>query len=128
LTPQSGIFAGFAVVQGVLLFISSVCPSVVGIRTRRNLSEEAMWRMMPASVTFFVGTPLGIIVQRFSGDVNILDTTLTDTVPQFLTMVSAILGSVILIIIYYYQFAIAALVVTAAIIAAVYTTKRVPER
>jgi ABC-type multidrug transport system fused ATPase/permease subunit len=118
-TPQAGIFTGLAVVQGVLLFISSVFPSVVGIRASRNLSDEAMWRIMSASVTFFEGTPLGRIVQRFSGDVDILDNTLTDAVRQFLTMISAILGSVILIIIYYYYFAIAAFVGTGAIIAAV---------
>ncbi|KAK4142388.1 P-loop containing nucleoside triphosphate hydrolase protein [Dichotomopilus funicola] len=102
-----GIYAALGVIQGVLLFAFSLVSTTVGTTASRAMSNEAMWQILRAPMSFFDTTPLGRIIHRFTKDVDTMDNNLTDAFRQYLIVLSTLLGVFGLIIAYFYYFVIA---------------------
>lgn len=66
------------------------------------MSNEAMWQILRAPMSFFDTTPLGRIIHRFTKDVDTMDNNLTDAFRQYLIVLSTLLGVFGLIIAYFY--------------------------
>lgn len=66
------------------------------------MSNEAMWEILRAPMSFFDTTPLGRIIHRFTKDVDTMDNNLTDAFRQYLIVLSTLLGVFGLIMAYFY--------------------------
>ncbi|KAI6365773.1 hypothetical protein MCOR25_005262 [Pyricularia grisea] len=113
------LYAGLGVAQGCLLFSFSVAACLVGIRASHSLSNTGMWQVLRAPMLFFETTPLGRILYRFTKDVDTMDNKLTDSLRQYLIVLSSLLGAFGLIMAYFHYFAIALVIVSVVLISAV---------
>ncbi|KAK4235854.1 P-loop containing nucleoside triphosphate hydrolase protein [Achaetomium macrosporum] len=110
------IYAALGVIQGFLLFAFSLVSTTVGTAASRTMSNEAMWQILRAPMSFFDTTPLGRIIHRFTKDVDTMDNNLTDAFRQYLIVLSTLLGVFGLIMAYFYYFAVALAVCTVALL------------
>lgn len=99
---QIAIYAALGVVQSFLLFAFSLVSTTVGTTASRTMSNEAMWQILRAPMSFFDTTPLGRIIHRFTKDVDTMDNNLTDAFRQYLIVLSTLLGVFGLIMAYFY--------------------------
>ncbi|KAG8623951.1 hypothetical protein KVT40_008927 [Elsinoe batatas] len=102
-----GVYAGFGVLQALLLFAFSVTLTVFGTNSSKVMLHRAVTRVLRAPMSFFDTTPLGRITNRFSKDVDTMDNTLTDAFRMFFLTAAAIISVFVLIIAYFHYFAIA---------------------
>lgn len=75
---------------------------VVGTKSSQTMSNEAMWQILRAPLSFFDTTPLGRIIHRFTKDVDAMDNNLTDSFRQYLIVMSSLIGTFGLIIAYFH--------------------------
>ncbi|TLD31308.1 hypothetical protein PspLS_01702 [Pyricularia sp. CBS 133598] len=113
------LYAGLGAAQACLLFAFSVSACVVGIRASHTLSNAGMWQILRAPMLFFETTPLGRILYRFTKDVDTMDNNLTDSLRQYLIVLSSLLGAFGLIMAYFHYFAIALVIVSVVLVSAV---------
>jgi ABC-type multidrug transport system fused ATPase/permease subunit len=99
---QIAIYAALGVVQGFLLFSFSLVATTVGTAASRTMSNDAMWQILRAPMSFFDTTPQGRIIHRFTKDVDTMDNNLTDAFRQYLIVLSTLLGVFGLIMAYFY--------------------------
>jgi ATP-binding cassette subfamily C (CFTR/MRP) protein 1 len=97
-----GYYAALGVVQGILLFTSSILTCIVSIKSSQTMSNKAMWQILRVPVAFFDTTPLGRIIHRFTKDVDAMDNNLTSSLQQYLIVLSALVGMFALIVAYFH--------------------------
>ncbi|KAJ1323690.1 ATP-binding cassette subfamily C (CFTR/MRP) member 1 [Microdochium nivale] len=119
-----GLYAGLGVAQGVLLFTFSVASCLAGIRASHSMSNTALWQVLRAPMLFFETTPLGRILYRFTKDVDTMDNNLTDSLRQYLIVLSSLLGAFGLIMAYFHYFAIALVIVSTVLVSSVVYYRR----
>ena len=95
------------VAQSVFVFAFSYTLSVGGTRASKLLHRQTFARVLRAPVSFFDTTPLGRIMNRFSRDIDIMDSILTDAIQTFSITVAMVIAVFILMIAYYYYIACA---------------------
>ena len=98
---QIVIYALLGVIQGILFFAFSIITCVVGTKASQTMSNTAMWRILRAPMAFFDTTPLGRILHRFTNDVDTMDNNLTDSIRQYIVVMSSLASTFILIIVYF---------------------------
>ncbi|PLN82694.1 P-loop containing nucleoside triphosphate hydrolase protein [Aspergillus taichungensis] len=118
LDQYMGVYAGLVVFQSVMAYLQSVQLKAAAAAASRRMLQQAMYRVLRAPVSFFDTTPLGRITNRFSQDVQVMDTEVADFLRMFLFSGVQVVGIIIMVIVFYYYFAIAAAVLlTVAVIA-----------
>lgn len=89
-----GIYSGLGGGQAVCLFAGSMMFALGALTAAKRLHNNLLSKVLRLPMAFFDTTPLGRILNRFSKDVDTVDTVLSDTVQMwiilFLNMVSSI--------------------------------------
>ncbi|CAL4058622.1 unnamed protein product, partial [Meganyctiphanes norvegica] len=68
-----GVYAGFGVLQGLTIFIGTLIFAQGTIRASKLLHSNMLHNILRSPMSFFDVTPLGRIVNRFSGDLQNVD-------------------------------------------------------
>ncbi|EXJ96379.1 hypothetical protein A1O1_01505 [Capronia coronata CBS 617.96] len=102
-----GAYACLGLSQALLLFSFSTILSMSGTNASRVMLQRAMTRVLRAPMSFFDTTPLGRITNRFSKDVDSMDTSLTDAMRMYFLTLAMITSVFALIIAYFHYFAVA---------------------
>ncbi|GAB1214638.1 hypothetical protein ATERTT37_003802 [Aspergillus terreus] len=102
-----GIYAGIAAITVILMFSFSTYLTTCGTNSSRTMLQRAMTRVLRAPMSFFDTTPTGRISNRFSRDVQVMDTELSDATRLYFLTLSGILAIIVLVIVFYHYFAIA---------------------
>ncbi|KAG0647532.1 Multidrug resistance fer6 [Hyphodiscus hymeniophilus] len=101
------VYAGLGSVQAVLMFLFAASVSVFGTHSSKVMFNRALTRVLRAPVSFFETTPLGRLLNLFSKDVDVMDSTLTDSIWLYSVTVTSLLATVALIVAYFYYFIVA---------------------
>jgi ABC-type multidrug transport system fused ATPase/permease subunit len=76
----------------VCVALANILFAWAGVRGGTRLHYSMLQRLLKAPVAFFDTTPLGRIINRFSSDVNSIDTGLQPIVQQFLALLIQMVG------------------------------------
>ncbi|KAG0313329.1 hypothetical protein BG000_005920, partial [Podila horticola] len=97
LTTQQyiGIYGGWALAQLVLVFAAALMLSFTIVKTANSMHESAFKKVLYSPLSFFDTTPTGRIINRFSRDVDTLDSVLWNTLYQLTITGVTLLGTVI---------------------------------
>jgi ABC-type multidrug transport system fused ATPase/permease subunit len=92
-----GIYGALGVGQGFFLFLVTMTLAHVCVNGATVLHEKLLGNIMRLPLAFFETTPLGRIVNRFSKDIDVIDTMIPRNLSSFFQTSVAILGTVFLI-------------------------------
>lgn len=98
---QIAIYSSLGVAQSIFSLAFSTTTCYAGTKASQTMSNKAMWRILRAPIVFFDTTPLGRIIHRFTKDVDTMDNNLTDSVRQYIVVISSLASVFILIIVYF---------------------------
>lgn len=73
-----GVYAGLGVGQLFTVAFSQACTLLGALLAAKTLHEKLFWRIIRAPMTFFDTRPLGRILNRFSSDMEKVDSSLPD--------------------------------------------------
>ncbi|CAG9461161.1 unnamed protein product [Pedinophyceae sp. YPF-701] len=102
-----GIYTAFGIVYSLAVFVRSVFFYRGSVRAAVNLHNDLLVHVLRLPMSFFDTNPSGRIINRFSRDVEILDSVLPNTLVQFLGCIASLAGTFVLITIASYWFPIA---------------------
>lgn len=102
-----GIYAALGAGTAISMFAFSTYMTTAGTNASRTMLQLAMTRVLRAPMSFFDTTPLGRITNRFSKDIQVMDSELCDAMRMYAITITMIISVMILIIVFYYYFAIA---------------------
>ena len=85
-----GVYAAMAVAVGLFGMVRSMGFAVIGIRSSTSMHDMLFANVLRAPMSWFDTTPLGRIVNRFSGDVDKMDVALPESLQMFLWIVAHI--------------------------------------
>ncbi|KAI9004380.1 P-loop containing nucleoside triphosphate hydrolase protein [Hyaloraphidium curvatum] len=94
-----GIYVAIGMAQVLLVLTNGLLVATGGARSAKKLHDDALLRVFGAPVAFFDRTPVGRILNRFSKDVESLDTFVPDTLRFFIRMVGQCISTIIFIIV-----------------------------
>lgn len=97
-----GIYASLGASVGILMFMFSTYVTSAGARASKSMLQRAMTRVLRAPMSFFDTTPLGRITNRFSRDVQVMDSELSDAMRIYALTITMVLSVLILIIVFFY--------------------------
>ncbi|KAI0300742.1 ABC transporter [Russula brevipes] len=106
-----GIYAMLGIAQAFTGFLVGMAIALVVYSASRQLHHDAISRVMYSPMSFFETTPVGRIMNRFSKDIDTIDSVLADSFRMFLNTFANIIGAVILISIVLPWFLIAVAIV-----------------
>jgi ABC-type multidrug transport system fused ATPase/permease subunit len=96
-TRYLGIYAGIGIGQAVFVSASSFLMAYASYRASTILHEKLLVNIMHLALAFFEVTPTGRILNRFSKDVDMLDSVIPMVLQQFLGSTFTVLGVVFII-------------------------------
>ncbi|KAJ6161271.1 ABC transporter integral membrane type 1, partial [Penicillium chermesinum] len=102
-----GIYASLGASVVIFMFLFSTYMTTAGTKASKTMLHRAMTRVLRAPMTFFDTTPLGRITNRFSRDVQVMDSELSDAMRIYSLTITMVLSVLILIIVFFYYFVIA---------------------
>lgn len=92
-----GVYGALGVGHGFVLFLFAVSLAYISVIGSTVLHEKLLGNMLRLPLTFFETTPLGRIVNRFSKDVDVIDTMIPRNLSWFFQTAISILGTLFLI-------------------------------
>lgn len=92
-----GIYAALGVSLTITSFASGAVIGLLTHQASNTLHRRAITSIMHAPMSFFETTPLGRIMNRFSKDVDTIDTAISISLRTFLVSLANIIGSFVLI-------------------------------
>ena len=92
-----GIYGALGIGQGFFLFLVAMTLAYICVNGSTVLNEKLLSNMLRLPLAFFETTPLGRIVNRFSKDIDVIDTMIPRNLSWFFQTSIAILGTVFLI-------------------------------
>ncbi|RAL16060.1 ATP-binding cassette transporter YOR1 [Aspergillus homomorphus CBS 101889] len=102
-----GIYIAVCCSQFIAMYGFAAHVTIVGANASKEMLHRAMYRILRAPMSFFDTTPMGRITNRFSKDVQVMDSDLPDSIRLFVLTLSQITATVGMVIAFYYYFAIA---------------------
>ena len=109
-----GVYAALGVLQSLLMFTFATILTSLCTRASKVMLHRAISSVLRAPMSFFDTTPIGRITNRFSKDVDTMDSALTDNIRFFIYIIATITSVFCLTIAYYYYFVIALVPLTVA--------------
>ncbi|XP_072916624.1 multidrug resistance-associated protein 1 [Hemitrygon akajei] len=98
-TLRLGVYGALGTTQGVFVLFSSLMMSVGGISASRRLHVNVLYDVLKSPLSFFEQTPSGNLVNRFSKDVDTIDTVLPMVIKMFLGSLFNVLTSCVVILV-----------------------------
>ncbi|KAK7866925.1 hypothetical protein R5R35_001662 [Gryllus longicercus] len=92
-----GVYGALGVGQAVSVVLASVMTFVGGLKAARVIHLELLKNMMKTPLGFFDVTPVGRILNRFSKDVDTLDTVLPMIIRGFLSCLVSVVATLFVI-------------------------------
>lgn len=89
---------GLSLPAGVAVFGYSMAVSVGGIFASRRLHLDLLHNVLRCPVSFFEQTPSGNLVNRFSKEMDIIDSTLPQIIKMFMGSLFNVLGACVIIL------------------------------
>ncbi|GIJ82162.1 hypothetical protein Asppvi_000667 [Aspergillus pseudoviridinutans] len=102
-----GIYAGICAAQALAMYGFALHVTISAAHSSKTMLQRAIYRALRAPMSFFDTTPLGRITNRFSRDVQVMDSELGESIRMFAFTFTQILATMGLIIAFYHYFAIA---------------------
>lgn len=92
-----GVYGGLNGVQSIVMFMAYLVSMLAFISASKTLHADMLQRVLRAPMSFFDVTPIGRIINRFSHDIDTVDTTIPMTAIMLMDLVLQLLGSFIII-------------------------------
>lgn len=92
-----GIYSAMGVGQGFFLLLVAITLAYMCVTASTVLHEKLLGNLLRLPLTFFETTPLGRIVNRFSKDIDVIDTMIPRSLSWFFQTFASILGTIFLI-------------------------------
>ncbi|GAV06011.1 hypothetical protein RvY_16054-1 [Ramazzottius varieornatus] len=92
-----GVYGALGSLQGIFILMSALCLAVGQIYASRKQHEGMLRRIMRAPMVFFDTTPLGRIVNRFSKDVDYVDTVIPTNFRTWLNCLFQVIATVVIV-------------------------------
>ncbi|OQV17409.1 Multidrug resistance-associated protein 1 [Hypsibius exemplaris] len=92
-----GIYGGLGGVQGLFIYFSMLVAAYGQIRASRKLHQNMLARIFRAPMAFFDTTPLGRIINRFSKDIDTVDTALPMLIRMWLNCMFSVIATIVVI-------------------------------
>ncbi|THC98110.1 hypothetical protein EYZ11_002398 [Aspergillus tanneri] len=99
-----GIYAVLCCFQFAVVYLYSFQITYSSSNAGKTMLHQALHRVLRAPMSFFDTTPLGRITNRFSKDVQVLDSDLGDALRMF-TMMSSMAISILALVVAYFYYA-----------------------
>lgn len=97
-----GIYAGLGGCQVLITFVFSTLTTTFGANASRTMLLRAMTRVLRAPMSFFDTTPMGRITNRFSKDIQVMDTELSDSMRIYSLTITMVISVMVLIIVFFH--------------------------
>ena len=86
-----------ALLVTLAIFVGSAIFQLMALRAATALHDRTFARLLRAQTSFFQTTPLGRILNRFAGDVDVMDTNLPDVLETLFSLASSVLLAIVII-------------------------------
>ncbi|CAL9703661.1 unnamed protein product [Knipowitschia caucasica] len=93
-----GVYGGLGLSQGVVVFGYSLSMSIGGILASRFLHQSMLYDVLRSPISFFERTPSGNLVNRFSKEIDTIDTVIPSILKMFTGSMFTVLGSCVIIL------------------------------
>uniref|UniRef100_A0A0P6JV06 Multidrug resistance-associated protein 1 n=1 Tax=Heterocephalus glaber TaxID=10181 RepID=A0A0P6JV06_HETGA len=93
-----GVYGALGIAQGVAVFGYSMTVSIGGIFASRRLHLDLLHNVLRSPMSFFERTPSGNLVNRFSKELDTVDSMIPQVIKMFMGSLFTVLGSCILIL------------------------------
>jgi len=92
------IYAALSAFAAVFILCRTIVVAFASLRAGRRIHDLAMQTVVGAPMSFFDTTPLGRILNRFSGDVRKVDVDLSMSGSQFVGLLATLIGTLALMV------------------------------
>ena len=90
-----GVYAGLSVIVALVTYLKSLAWTYLGIEAAQTLHMRLLHAVLSTRLTFFDVTPLGRILQRFSKDTDVLDSTLPASMNNSFEFITGLLSVIL---------------------------------
>ena len=97
LTQLAWILAGVVLIRALFQALQIVWSGRLGEQTMCDLRRDTYTRVIQLPMGFFAQRRVGELTSRISGDLSQIQSTLVSSIPQFLTQLVTLVGSVVLL-------------------------------
>ncbi|XP_068452238.1 multidrug resistance-associated protein 1 isoform X2 [Clinocottus analis] len=94
-----GVYGALGLSQGVSVFGYSLATSIGGILASRCLHQSMLHDVLRSPMSFFERTPSGNLVNRFSKEIDTIDSVIPSIIKMFMGSMFNVLGSCIVILV-----------------------------
>nr|XP_020463909.1 multidrug resistance-associated protein 1-like [Monopterus albus] len=94
-----GVYGALGLTQGVAVFGFSLSMSIGGILASRYLHQSMLYDVLRSPMSFFERTPSGNLVNRFSKEMDTIDSLIPSIFKMFLGSLFSVLGACVIILI-----------------------------
>ncbi|KAL8175271.1 UNVERIFIED_CONTAM: Multidrug resistance-associated protein 1 [Gekko kuhli] len=93
-----GVYGALGMSQGLAVFGYSMAVSVGGIFASRRLHVDLLHNVLRCPMSFFERTPSGNLVNRFSKEIDTIDSTIPQIIKMFMGSLFNVIGACIIIL------------------------------
>ncbi|XP_072337955.1 multidrug resistance-associated protein 1 isoform X3 [Scyliorhinus torazame] len=94
-----GVYGALGIIQGLFVLFASAVMSVGGISASRWLHDHVLFDILMSPMSFFERTPSGNLVNRFSKDIDTIDSVIPIVIRMFLGSLFNVLASCTVILV-----------------------------
>ncbi|XP_075021185.1 multidrug resistance-associated protein 1 isoform X10 [Calonectris borealis] len=93
-----GVYGALGISQGIAVFGYSMVVSIGGIFASRHLHLNLLHNVLRSPISFFERTPSGNLVNRFSKEIDTIDSTIPPIIKMFMGSTFNVIGACIIIL------------------------------
>ncbi|XP_075798821.1 multidrug resistance-associated protein 1-like [Microtus pennsylvanicus] len=97
-TYRLSVYGALGILQGVSVFGYSMAVSIGGIFASRHLHLDLLRNVLRSPMSFFERTPSGNLVNRFSKELDTVDSMIPQVIKMFMGSLFSVIGAVIIIL------------------------------
>ncbi|XP_036051965.1 multidrug resistance-associated protein 1 isoform X3 [Onychomys torridus] len=97
-TFRLSVYGALGILQGVSVFGYSMAVSIGGIFASRHLHLDLLCNVLRSPMSFFERTPSGNLVNRFSKELDTVDSMIPQVIKMFMGSLFNVIGAVIIIL------------------------------
>ncbi|XP_039105180.1 canalicular multispecific organic anion transporter 1 isoform X5 [Hyaena hyaena] len=92
-----GVYGALGVAQGVSVLLANLCSAYASTHASNILHQQLLNNILQAPMSFFDTTPTGRIVNRFAGDISMVDDTLPMSLRSWILCFLGIISTLVMI-------------------------------